>query len=143
MWYAIGNFITTSIIWLFSNNWGKWSNGLYLLFFHSFSCFKEFTTYVPLTMSCFFLFLFKDKTIMATDVESGKLKKCYESAHDEPVYRLLNLDRDKIVTGKLIICLKDRICLFFLWKMILILFLFRWWWRNSEIMGHEKARSRF
>ncbi|KAJ8729474.1 hypothetical protein PYW08_001055 [Mythimna loreyi] len=41
----------------------------------------------------------KDKTIMATDVESGKLKKCYENAHDEPVYRLLNLDQDKIVTG--------------------------------------------
>uniref|UniRef100_A0A2A4K3F4 WD repeat-containing protein 55 homolog n=1 Tax=Heliothis virescens TaxID=7102 RepID=A0A2A4K3F4_HELVI len=41
----------------------------------------------------------KDKSIMVTDVESGKLKRCYENAHDEPVYRLLNLDRDKIVTG--------------------------------------------
>ncbi|XP_021189243.3 WD repeat-containing protein 55 homolog [Helicoverpa armigera] len=41
----------------------------------------------------------KDKAIMVTDVESGKLKRCYENAHDEPVYRLLNLDRDKIVTG--------------------------------------------
>lgn len=37
---------------------------------------------------------------MATDVETGKLKKCYEDAHDEPVYRLLCLDENKIVTGE-------------------------------------------
>lgn len=36
---------------------------------------------------------------MATDVESGKLKRCYENAHEEPVYRLVNLDNNKIVTG--------------------------------------------
>lgn len=43
---------------------------------------------------------FQDKAIMATDVETGKLKKCYENAHDEPVYRLLCLDQNKIVTGE-------------------------------------------
>ncbi|KAG6454023.1 hypothetical protein O3G_MSEX008482 [Manduca sexta] len=41
----------------------------------------------------------KDKVIMATDVETGKLKKCYEDAHDEPVYCLRTLDNNKIVTG--------------------------------------------
>ncbi|KAJ0181806.1 hypothetical protein K1T71_002528 [Dendrolimus kikuchii] len=41
----------------------------------------------------------KDKVIMATDVETGKLKICYENAHEEPVYRLFCLDNNKIVTG--------------------------------------------
>ncbi|CAG9784463.1 unnamed protein product [Diatraea saccharalis] len=41
----------------------------------------------------------KDKTIMATDVETGKLRKCYENAHDDPVYSLLCLNNEKIVTG--------------------------------------------
>ncbi|RVE47761.1 hypothetical protein evm_007516 [Chilo suppressalis] len=41
----------------------------------------------------------KDRTIMVTDVETGKLKKCYDNAHQEPVYSLLSLDNDKIVTG--------------------------------------------
>lgn len=45
---------------------------------------------------------------MAVDVETGKLKKCYENAHDEPVYRLLNLGNNKIVTGESVVklCLK-------------------------------------
>ncbi|GBP40343.1 WD repeat-containing protein 55 homolog [Eumeta japonica] len=43
----------------------------------------------------------KDKAIMVTDFETGKLKKCYENAHDEPVYCLHCLDDNKIVTGKL------------------------------------------
>lgn len=38
---------------------------------------------------------------MATDVETGKLKQCYDNAHDEPVYKLICLNNDKIVTGKL------------------------------------------
>lgn len=37
---------------------------------------------------------------MATDVETGKLKRCYENAHQDPVYRLLCLENNKIVTGK-------------------------------------------
>lgn len=37
---------------------------------------------------------------MATDIETGKLKYCIESAHEEPVYRLLCLNNNKIVTGK-------------------------------------------
>ncbi|CAG4944885.1 unnamed protein product [Colias eurytheme] len=41
----------------------------------------------------------KDKVIIATDVETGKLKQCFENAHDEPVYKLLSLDNNKIVTG--------------------------------------------
>ncbi|KAI5641517.1 hypothetical protein NE865_06274 [Phthorimaea operculella] len=41
----------------------------------------------------------KDKVIMAVDVETGKLKKCYEKAHEEPVYCLKSLDNNKIVTG--------------------------------------------
>ncbi|XP_053602445.1 WD repeat-containing protein 55 homolog [Plodia interpunctella] len=41
----------------------------------------------------------KDKVIMATDVETGKLKQCYENAHDDPVYKLLCLDSSKFVTG--------------------------------------------
>ncbi|XP_041978961.1 WD repeat-containing protein 55 homolog [Aricia agestis] len=41
----------------------------------------------------------KDKTIMATDFETGKLKQCYENAHEVPVYRLISLDDNKIVTG--------------------------------------------
>ncbi|XP_052756896.1 WD repeat-containing protein 55 homolog [Galleria mellonella] len=41
----------------------------------------------------------KDKVIMATDVETGKLKQCYENAHEEPVYSLKCLDNGKIVTG--------------------------------------------
>lgn len=40
---------------------------------------------------------------MATDVETGKLKHCIESAHEEPVYRLLYLNDNKIVTGTFII----------------------------------------
>lgn len=30
---------------------------------------------------------------------SGKLQKCYEDAHDEPIYCLKCLDENKIVTG--------------------------------------------
>ncbi|CAH2226119.1 jg23420 [Pararge aegeria aegeria] len=41
----------------------------------------------------------KDKAVMATDVESGKLKQCFENAHDEPVYKLFPLDCNKIVSG--------------------------------------------
>ncbi|XP_063617738.1 WD repeat-containing protein 55 homolog [Cydia splendana] len=41
----------------------------------------------------------KDKAIMVTDVETGKLKKNYENVHDEPVYSMLCLDKNKIVTG--------------------------------------------
>ncbi|XP_013200488.1 WD repeat-containing protein 55 homolog [Amyelois transitella] len=41
----------------------------------------------------------KDKVIMITDVGTGKLKQCYENAHDEPVYKLLCLDNSKFVTG--------------------------------------------
>lgn len=37
---------------------------------------------------------------MVADVESGKLKRCYENAHDEPVYSLKCLDSTKFVTGK-------------------------------------------
>lgn len=44
-------------------------------------------------------FQFQDKSILATDVETGKLVKCYEGAHDEPVYSLKCLDDNKIVTG--------------------------------------------
>lgn len=36
---------------------------------------------------------------MATDVETGKLKQCFENAHDDPVYKLLPLDSNKIVSG--------------------------------------------
>lgn len=36
---------------------------------------------------------------MTTDVETGKLKNCIENAHEEPVYKLLCLDTNKIVTG--------------------------------------------
>lgn len=39
---------------------------------------------------------------MATDMETGKLKSCYEDAHEEPVYRLISLDMHKIVTGNVI-----------------------------------------
>ncbi|XP_050675855.1 WD repeat-containing protein 55 homolog isoform X2 [Leptidea sinapis] len=41
----------------------------------------------------------KDKVILGTDVETGKLKFCYENAHDEPVYKLSSLDCNKFVTG--------------------------------------------
>ncbi|KAL4706033.1 hypothetical protein ACJJTC_014255 [Scirpophaga incertulas] len=41
----------------------------------------------------------KDKAIMATDVTTGKLKHCYENAHNEPVYTMLTLDNGKLVTG--------------------------------------------
>ncbi|XP_026487768.1 WD repeat-containing protein 55 homolog isoform X1 [Vanessa tameamea] len=41
----------------------------------------------------------KDKAIMATDVETGKLKQCFENAHEEPIYKLISLDSNKIVTG--------------------------------------------
>lgn len=43
--------------------------------------------------------LFQDKAIMVTDVETGKLRQCYENAHDDPVYCLRPLDDNKIVTG--------------------------------------------
>ncbi|CAK1603201.1 unnamed protein product [Parnassius mnemosyne] len=41
----------------------------------------------------------KDKAIIATDVETGKLKQCYENAHEEPVYSLHCLGSNKFVTG--------------------------------------------
>ncbi|XP_045520685.1 WD repeat-containing protein 55 homolog [Pieris brassicae] len=41
----------------------------------------------------------KDKVIMATDVETGKLKQCYEKAHDDSVYKLFSLDINRFVTG--------------------------------------------
>ncbi|XP_063838863.1 WD repeat-containing protein 55 homolog isoform X2 [Ostrinia nubilalis] len=41
----------------------------------------------------------KDKTIVATDVETGKMKRCYENAHDDPVYSMISLGGEKIVTG--------------------------------------------
>lgn len=41
----------------------------------------------------------KDKAIIATDVETRKLKQCIENAHEEPIYKLLSLDENKIVTG--------------------------------------------
>lgn len=41
----------------------------------------------------------KDKAIIATDVETGKLKQCFENAHEDPIYKLLALDSNKVVTG--------------------------------------------
>lgn len=47
------------------------------------------------------LSIIQDKAVIATDVETGKLKCCYENAHEEPVYKLLCLGNNKFVTGKL------------------------------------------
>ncbi|CAH2066617.1 unnamed protein product, partial [Iphiclides podalirius] len=41
----------------------------------------------------------KDKAIIVTDIETGKLKQCYENAHEEAIYSLLCLGNDKFVTG--------------------------------------------
>lgn len=49
--------------------------------------------------------MFQDMTVMVADVESGKLKRCYEAAHDEPVYSLKYLDNNKFVTGKVLLLL--------------------------------------
>ncbi|XP_068621172.1 WD repeat-containing protein 55 homolog [Battus philenor] len=41
----------------------------------------------------------KDKVIICTDVETGKFTRCYENAHEEPIYSLLSLGHNKFVTG--------------------------------------------
>ncbi|XP_045762829.1 WD repeat-containing protein 55 homolog isoform X2 [Maniola jurtina] len=41
----------------------------------------------------------KDKAVMGTDVETGKLKQCFENAHEDPVYKLFPLDCNKIISG--------------------------------------------
>lgn len=47
---------------------------------------------------------------MTTDVETGKLKNCIENAHEEPVYKLLCLDTNKIVTGIFFFILCFEMC---------------------------------
>lgn len=41
----------------------------------------------------------KDKTVMLTDVETGKIVKFYDDAHDVPIYRLLVMDENVFATG--------------------------------------------
>ncbi|XP_073833013.1 WD repeat-containing protein 55 homolog isoform X2 [Musca autumnalis] len=41
----------------------------------------------------------KDKSIMITDMETEKLKKFYESAHDEPINKLHVIDENLFATG--------------------------------------------
>ncbi|KAG5898965.1 hypothetical protein JTB14_004684 [Gonioctena quinquepunctata] len=41
----------------------------------------------------------KDKSIMISDVESGKLSRFYEEAHDEPIYCLTVIDENLFSTG--------------------------------------------
>ncbi|XP_061393674.1 WD repeat-containing protein 55 homolog [Musca vetustissima] len=41
----------------------------------------------------------KDKSIMITDMETEKLKKFYESAHDEPINKLHVIDENIFATG--------------------------------------------
>lgn len=36
---------------------------------------------------------------MLTDMESGKLKGCYENAHEEPIYCLTIINENNFVTG--------------------------------------------
>lgn len=36
---------------------------------------------------------------MLTDMESGKLKRCYDNAHEEPIYRLIILNENNFATG--------------------------------------------
>lgn len=41
----------------------------------------------------------KDKSIMAVDMTTGNLTSSYDKAHEDPIYCLKSLDKDKIVTG--------------------------------------------
>ncbi|CRK86552.1 CLUMA_CG000142, isoform A [Clunio marinus] len=41
----------------------------------------------------------RDKSIMMTDFETGKLKRFWDKAHDEPIYTLTVLDENLIATG--------------------------------------------
>jgi WD40 repeat protein len=42
----------------------------------------------------------KDKTIMLSDVESGKLVRFYDEAHEVPIYCLLVIDENLFATGE-------------------------------------------
>ena len=41
----------------------------------------------------------KDKSIMLSDVNTGKLKQFYDNAHEEPVYSLLVMDENMLASG--------------------------------------------
>lgn len=41
----------------------------------------------------------RDKSIMVTDIETGKLKRFWDKAHDEPIYTLTVLDENLLASG--------------------------------------------
>lgn len=41
----------------------------------------------------------RDKSIMVTDFESGKLKRFWDKAHDEPIYTITVLDENLVASG--------------------------------------------
>lgn len=41
----------------------------------------------------------RDKSIMVTDFETGKLKRFWEKAHDEPIYTITVLDENLVASG--------------------------------------------
>jgi len=47
----------------------------------------------------FFASSSRDKSIMLTDTETGKLKRFWDEAHDEPVYSMTYVDENLIATG--------------------------------------------
>lgn len=42
----------------------------------------------------------KDKSVMLTDIETGKLKRFYDNAHDTALYKLYVLDENIFATGR-------------------------------------------
>lgn len=41
----------------------------------------------------------RDKSIMVTDIETGKLKRFWDKAHDEPIYTMTVLDENLLASG--------------------------------------------
>lgn len=54
----------------------------------------------------------KDKTVMISDVESGKLVSFFDNAHPAPIYRVFPINENLIATGK---TSENRVDLFLIW----------------------------
>ncbi|XP_056644273.1 WD repeat-containing protein 55 homolog [Diorhabda sublineata] len=89
---AVANIVGDVLLYQYSNNENKLINTLEL---HTKACRDiEFSLDGNLLLSTS-----KDKSVMISDAESGKLVKFYENAHEVPIYCLSVIDENIFATG--------------------------------------------
>ncbi|KAK6637781.1 hypothetical protein RUM44_008203 [Polyplax serrata] len=89
---AAGNVVGDVLMYKYSNDSNELLRTLEL---HVSACRDiEFSSDGAVLYSCG-----KDKSIMLTDTETGKLKKFYDNAHEDPLYSLYVFDENVICTG--------------------------------------------